>query len=84
VIFHARRLHREDARWLLVLFFQGAAYVLVWSTYPREQLRSWMDVQDMRLLLHLLPMMWMWLAIKDRETPEADPDPRPSADPGPA
>jgi hypothetical protein len=87
VILGARRIHREDVRWLLIIFFQGVAYVLVWSTYPRDQLRSWMDVQDMRLLLHLLPMMWMWLAIKDRKTreaPDALPAPGLQGAPGPA
>ncbi len=59
-----RRLTRDDARWLLVVLFQGAAYVLVWATYPKEEIRGWMGVQDVRLMVHLVPLLWMGLGLK--------------------
>jgi hypothetical protein len=60
----ARSLTREDARWLLVVAAQAAAYGLVWATYPAETLVHHMRVQQMRLLFHVAPLAWMWLGLK--------------------
>lgn len=56
----AKRLDREDARWLLPLAAQIAAYVVVWTTFEPELLKIYIKVQDMRLLLHLSPLAWTW------------------------
>jgi hypothetical protein len=60
--FRARRLNREDARWLVPIAVQLAIYVGVWITFPKESIQPMMRVQDTRLLLHLAPAMWVWAA----------------------
>ena len=57
-----RRLDREESRWLLVLAMQLAIYVVVWMTFPADQIRMALRVQDMRLVLHVVPALWVWTA----------------------
>lgn len=63
----ARRLTREDTRWLLPVAIQLAFYVGVWITFPRESILSNMRVQDARLVLHVTPIMCYWLAWRGSE-----------------
>jgi hypothetical protein len=56
----ARRLGREDARWLLPAAVQVAAYVGVWLSFPPQDLARLIKMEDMRLLMHVAPLAWVW------------------------
>ncbi len=60
LLLRAPRLSRDDARWLLVILLQLLVYVAALATY-REEIVMATRTQGMRLLLHLAPLMWLWV-----------------------
>lgn len=60
LVVRARRLTRDDARWLLVILLQFLAYVAALATY-RDQYILATRTQGMRLLFQLAPLMWVWV-----------------------
>lgn len=69
-----RRLGRSDLRLLGPLGLQLMIYVGVWSTFPIENLRPLIRVEDMRLMFHLLPTAWVWAVWRAME-PDPAPEP---------
>ncbi len=56
----ACRLDRSDLRWLAPGVLQLAAYVGVWMSFEPESGRFFVRMQCMRLLLHVMPILWVW------------------------
>lgn len=72
-----RHANRSDVRWLLVIFLQFLAYVAVETTWPAGEIRNCTRIQGMRLMLHLAPLLWMWLSMKYEEVRGREPPPAP-------
>ncbi len=61
LILRARTFDREDRRWLLPLVLQWGSYAAIMMTFPPLVLANVIKFQVMRLLLHLVPALWVWV-----------------------
>lgn len=71
-----RKLSREDLRLLLPSAMQFGVYMVVWLIFPGEIGKFSIRIQAMRLLLHVVPMLWVWTVWR---AVGEDSVPRPSA-----
>jgi hypothetical protein len=58
--FRLRTFAKLDVRWLAPAALQLVMYIGVWITFPPEVGRMYVRMEDMRLLLHVTPILWAW------------------------